>query len=337
MHERLGFGVVGINQRVRRSILAGLAQSRRARLAAIASRDPAKAAQTAKEFDCAAYPSLTALLEDPSVEVVFICTPHHLHHPMALEALAAGKWVVCEKPLAVNVAQAEELVVAAERAGVPTAVNFTYHSLAGHRFVHRLLSERTIGQLRHLHLTYWQARQKLPGAMPTDALFDVGSHLLDLACWWCDAGHAGAIRSIVGQEGGRDDAPPIWTALARTDTGALLSIQADRVTAGWRNGMECRLVGDEGSIDLTYDTDAAEVRLARFGDGSPEGEARVLPIPPDLWVSYEAFPTLHLDRLAAALQGDVDFPDFQYGLRVQRALAAAQASSLEQAFTAVVT
>jgi predicted dehydrogenase len=332
MSDRLGFGVVGINQRVRRSILSGLVKARRARLAAIASRDPEKAAETASEFGCAGYPSLAELLKDSAVDVVFICTPNHLHHPMAIEALVAGKWVVCEKPVATSVAEAAEMVAAANAAGVPTAVNFTYHSLPGHRFVERLLQERTIGQLRHVTLNYWQARQRLPGAKATDALFDVGSHLFDLVHWWCDLGEAGELTAIVSQEGGPDDvpAPPLWTAMARTDRGALVSIQADRIAAGWRNGMDCSLVGDKGTISLRFDTDTAEVRVARFGDGSPEGQLRTIPIPEDLQVSYQDFPAYHIDRLAAALQGDDAFPDFHYGLRVQRALEAAQAAGRER-------
>lgn len=330
-HSPLGFGVVGINQRVRRAILSGLARSQRTRLAAVVSRDPQKAAETAQEFDCAAYTSLAEMLRDPAVQAVFIATPNPLHHPMALDALAAGKMVVCEKPLAMNVAEAEDLVSAAERAGVPTVVNFTYHSLSGHRFVERLLAEGTIGQLRHLSLSYWQARQRLPGAKSTDALFDVGSHLFDLACWWCDLGGAGALSLIASQEGGLADvpAPPLWSAMVRTEQGALVTIQADRVAAGWRNGMDCWLVGDAGTINLLFDTDSAEVRLARFGDGSPEGRLQTIQIPEDLQVSYQDFPGYHVDRLAAALQGDGSYPGFRYGLRVQRALAAAQEAGRE--------
>lgn len=337
MKARLGFGVVGINQRVRRTILSGLVKSPRTRLAAVVSRDAEKAAQTAAELDCAAYTSLTDMLTDPSVEVVFICTPNHLHYPMSLEALAAGRWVVCEKPLATSVAEAEKMVAAAERAGLPTVVNFTYHSLPGHRFVERLLGERAIGQLRHIYLSYWQARQRLPGAKPTDALFDVGSHLFDLACWWSDRGNAGKLSAVVGQEGGPDDvpAPPLWTALGRTDTGALVTIQADRIAAGWRNGMDCWLVGDQGTIALHFDTDTADVRIARFGADTPEGQLRSVPIPLDLQVSYQDFPSFHVSRLAAALQGDDDFPDFRYGLRVQRALEAAQVAGREGRWVAL--
>ncbi len=323
---RLGFGVVGINQRVRRSILAGFGRSRFARLAAVCSRDLEKARQTAEEFGGTPYASFPAMLADPAVEVVFICTPHSLHCPMSLAALSAGKHVVCEKPLALTLAEAEEMVAAAERAGVRTAVNFTYHSLPGHRLIAREITAGTIGTVVHVSLTYWQARQRLPGATPGDALLDIGSHLVDLATWWTAVGGAGEIRAIVSQEGGRDEAPPIWAALARTDRGALVTFQANRVAAGWRNGMECSVVGTDGMLSLVFDTDTAEVRCARFGSGRPEGILSTVPIPADLWVSYHDFPPFHLDRIVRGLRGEEEFPDFRYGLRCQRILDAAQRS-----------
>ncbi|MGH2460385.1 MAG: Gfo/Idh/MocA family protein [Chloroflexota bacterium] len=338
MSERLGIGVVGVNPRIRRTILGGLAGSKRARLAAVVSRDAEKAARTASEFDCAAYTSLAAMLADRSVHVVFVCTPHHLHRPMSLEALAAGTRVICEKPLALSVAEAEDMANAARRTGLATEVNFTYHSLGGHCFVERLLREGAIGRLNHLSLTYWQARQGLPGAKPADALLDVGSHLLDLVCWWAEAGGAGEVNSIVSQEGGRVGAEdrPILTALARTTGGALVSVQANRAAAGWRNGMECVLAGEKGSLALSFDTDAATVRGARFGDSRPEGAFQEMGLPPELQVSYADFPAYHIDRLAAGLQGDLDFPDFAYGLRVQRLLDAARTSIRERRWVDVV-
>ncbi len=331
MSGRLGVGVVGVNQRIRRTILGGIARSKNARLAAVVSRDPAKAAEIAGDLGCAGYTSLAEMLADPTVEAVFVCTPHHLHHPMSIEALAAGKQVICEKPLALTVSEAEEMNVTARRAGRATAVNFTYHSLGGQCFVERLLGEGAVGRLRHVNLTYWQARQGLPDARFADALLDVGSHLLDLVCWWSDAAGAGEVSAIVSQEGGRagDQNQPIWTAMARTAGGTLVSIQANRVAAGWRNGMECVLVGERGSVALSFDTDAVAVRIARYGDGHPEGVFQVIPLPADLQVTYQEFPSYHVDRLVAGLRGEIAFPDFGYGLRVQRLIAAAQASSRE--------
>jgi len=327
---RLGFGVVGVNPRIRRSILTGLRDAHHARLAAVCSRDPAKASQTAAEFGGVGYASFNEMLRDPAVEAVFICTPHGLHRPMALEALAAGKRVVCEKPLSLTLAEADEMADAARRSGMSNAVNFTYHSIAGHRAVARLVGDGAIGSLRQLSLTYYQARQKLPNAPPGDALLEIGSHLIDLASWWCGLGQAGEIQAVSSQEVVDERGQvPIWSSLARTDRDAIVTVQGNRTAAGWRNGMECWLVGDEGTLGFTFDTDSASIRLARFGEGSSEGIFRPVPIPEDLQVSYQDFPRVHVDRLARALLGQESFPDFSHGLRVQRVLEGLRVAARE--------
>lgn len=335
-NQRLGFGVVGVNPRIRRTILGGIAGSARARVAGVCSRDASRAAEAAAEFGGQGYTSLNAMLENPSVDAVFVCTPHALHAPMSLAVLAAGKRIVCEKPLALDVDEAERMVAAAERDGRPTVVNFTYHSLPGQSFVARLLEAGKIGRVTHLDLSYFQGRGALPGVTRADALFDVGSHQLDLATWWLDLGRAGRMTCVVAQEDERDreDAAgrwkPVYHAIGRTDEGALVTLQANRLTAGWRNGMSARLVGEHGSILLDFDTDRVEVKLAHFGDGCPEGVYRAQPLPTDLDVGYAAFPAYHIDRIVAALHGEIPFPDFAYGLWVQRLMDAVRRSSIER-------
>lgn len=323
VQRRLGLGVVGTNPRIRRAILGGIVASSSATLVAICSRDPGRAADAAREYGGSPYNDYNAFLADPAVDAVVICSPHALHYPMSMAALRAGKSVICEKPLTRSVPEADDLCRLAAATGLPTAINFTYHSLPGHRFVARLLSEGAIGGLRHLDLSYWQARQGLPGAPVGDAILDIGAHLLDLATWWTDSAGAGSIASVAGHDdGGSERGVRVWSALARTTAGALLAIGADRLAAGWRNGMVGRLVGDAGCLTLTFDTDVTEVRLARFGDGAAEGVSRVLEIPGEFAVGYREFPGFHIDRLVAALRGQIDFPDFSYGLRIQRLIGA---------------
>ena len=323
VERRLGLGVVGLNSRIRRAILGGIADSATGRVAGVVSRDAEKAAAAALEYGGTPYTDLDAMLLDSAVEGVVICTPHRLHHPMAMSALRAGKSVICEKPLTLTVADAEELSAEAVATGLPTAVNFTYHSLPGHRLVERLLREGAIGAARHLDLSYWQARQGLPDAAPSDVILDVGAHLLDVATWWCDTAGAGPIAAIAGQvEETTVTGARIWTALARTTQRCQVTLAANRLAAGWRNGMIGRLVGDTGCLTLTFDTDQVEVQLAQFGDGSAEGVPRIRAMPADLAVGYREFPSFHVDRLVAALRGEIEFPDFSYGVRIQRLIDA---------------
>src|SRR3954470_4751085 len=98
-----------------------------ARLVGVAASSPQSAERAAAALGAEqAFPSAEALVEAPGVDVVHICTPNHLHVPLAKAALAAGKHVVCEKPIALDAFGASELVEAAAEAGRVAAVPFVY-------------------------------------------------------------------------------------------------------------------------------------------------------------------------------------------------------------------
>ena len=91
----------------------------------IVGSTPERAAEKAKAAALPApYPSFEAMLADPSVDVVHLTTPNHLHHAQVRDTLAAGKHVVCEKPLAMNSEETGELLRLAEASGLVHAVNF---------------------------------------------------------------------------------------------------------------------------------------------------------------------------------------------------------------------
>src|SRR3954471_16829426 len=98
-----------------------------AHLAGVASTSLERAESAADAFGAErACGSARELIADPSIDVLHICTPNHLHVPLAQAALAAGKHVICEKPLALDGASATSLASAAEDAGVQTGVPFVY-------------------------------------------------------------------------------------------------------------------------------------------------------------------------------------------------------------------
>jgi predicted dehydrogenase len=137
------------------------------------------------------YGSLDELLEDDRVEVVHLTTPNYLHHPQVRQVLAAGKHVVCEKPLAITAAESRELVDLAEGAGVVHCTNFMarFYPLAQH--ARALVQDGALGEIWNVHGSYlqdwllrpsdWNWRLEPERGGELRAVGDIGSHWLDLA------------------------------------------------------------------------------------------------------------------------------------------------------------
>ena len=121
------WGVVGCADIAVRKVVPALRASTHGEVLAIASRDERRAATTAGGLGIPrAYGSYDALLADPDVEAVYIPLPNHLHREWTIRAAAAGKHVLCEKPLALTAAEAEEMVDACAAAGVLLMEAFMY-------------------------------------------------------------------------------------------------------------------------------------------------------------------------------------------------------------------
>src|SRR3954465_2770497 len=191
MGEGLRAGIAGTG-------FIGAVHARSARLAgarivavAASTRESAERAATAIRADRAAD-SAEQLVTDPDIDVVHICTPNHLHLPLAEAALAAGKHVVCEKPLALDAAGAQQLVnTAAACEGLQASVPFVYRYYPTVREARERVSNGDTGATRLLHGTYlqawllrpddsnWRVDEQLGGA--SRAFADIGSHWCDLA------------------------------------------------------------------------------------------------------------------------------------------------------------
>ena len=190
MTRELRFGIAGTG-----FIGAVHARSARrvgARLVAVAASSPKSAAAAAAELGAdRAAASAEELVQDPELDVVHICTPNHLHQPLAEAALAAGKHVVCEKPLAVSAAGAERLVSAARESDRQAAVPFVYRFYPTVREARERVRRGGSGTVRLVHGTYlqdwllrpedgnWRVDEALGGE--SRAFADIGSHWCDLA------------------------------------------------------------------------------------------------------------------------------------------------------------
>ena len=111
-----------------------------------------KARQAADEFGIQdAYDSYEALIADDSIDAVYIPLPNHLHREWTLRALRAGKHVLCEKPLALTAAEAEEMAAAAATAGVKLAEAFMYRHHPRYEMIRSVIASGEIGQIRGIH------------------------------------------------------------------------------------------------------------------------------------------------------------------------------------------
>jgi predicted dehydrogenase len=137
-----------------------------------------------------AYPSLEAILDDRDVDVVHVTSPNHLHVPQARAVLAAGKHVVCEKPLAMTAAESASLVEDAERSGRVNAVNFNIRFYPLHQHVRELIAGGGLGDVRFVTGHYfqdwllldtdWNWRLEPDKGGSLRAVGDIGSHWIDL-------------------------------------------------------------------------------------------------------------------------------------------------------------
>lgn len=152
---------------------------------AIVGRDRARTAERAGPLDIPrATDSLSEALDDPEIQLVTVATPPHAHYPVVMEALEAGRHVMCEKPFAKDVAEAREMWKAAEKAGVVHMLGAEFRFEGMQALLRRVVKEGQIGTPLHFLRIYHQ-----PGLQdPDEALSD----------WWEDADRGGGFLGAFG-------------------------------------------------------------------------------------------------------------------------------------------
>ncbi|WP_406728601.1 Gfo/Idh/MocA family oxidoreductase [Streptomyces sp. GD-15H] len=143
-------GVLGCASIAERRVLPALCRAEAVTLAAVASRDPAKAARFAERFGCEAAGGYAGLLDDPGIEAVYLPLPTGLHEKWAERALTAGKHVLVEKPLATGARGAARLFAQAREAGLVLMENLMFVRHSQHRQVAALVESEIIGELREM-------------------------------------------------------------------------------------------------------------------------------------------------------------------------------------------
>jgi predicted dehydrogenase len=149
---KLRWGVLGVAGIAVRKVIPAMQHCKLSEIVAIASRDGAKAAEAAAKLGVArAYGSYEALLADPDIDCIYNPLPNHLHVPWSIRALEAGKHVLCEKPLALNRAEIDQLIAVRDRTGRQAAEAFMVRVHPQWLRAKQLLDEGALGRLRSVH------------------------------------------------------------------------------------------------------------------------------------------------------------------------------------------
>ncbi|MEU6731007.1 Gfo/Idh/MocA family oxidoreductase [Nonomuraea wenchangensis] len=370
----IGVGMVGyafmgrVHSQAWRSVGAFFDLPLAPRMAAICGRSKERTEAAAAQLGwAAAETDWRALIERDDVQIVDICTPGDSHAEIAVAALAAGKHVLCEKPLANTVAEAEAMVRAAAAAppSVKSMVAFNYRRVPAIALARRYVEEGRLGEIRHVRAQYlqdwivdpefplvWRLQKDKAGA---GALGDIGSHIVDAAEYVTGQQVVGVSgltetfvkrRPLAGESAGLGAARAESTGevtvddaalfIGRLSGGALASFEATRFATGRKNAMRLEINGGLGS--LAFDFESMNELWVSEGGG---GFERILVTEPDhpyagAWwppghgLGYEHTFTHEIkDFLEAVATGADPSPSFADGLRVQRVLEAVERSAAD--------
>ncbi|ASK67127.1 dehydrogenase [Brachybacterium avium] len=267
------------------------------------------------------------LVEDPEIDVIDICTPGDSHFEIAMAALAAGKHVLCEKPLANSVEESEQMTAAAIEAraqGTRSICGFSYRRTPALAYARQLVAEGAVGEIRQVRAQYlqdWLSDADAPMTWRLDrdkagsgALGDIGAHIVDLTQWITGqridsvsgtlqtvvptrpaAGTAQGLGGTGDASGERRDVTVDDLALftARFDSGVLGSFEATRMAQGRKNAMRVEINGSAGSIAFDFERmNELEVYDATAPAGR-QGFTRILTTEPEHPYAAHWWPTGH--------------------------------------------
>lgn len=277
--DTLRVGFIGCGFVTRSRHLPALARVREVAAVALADLDPAALDRTGDEWKISRrHRDPLALIEDPEVEAVAICTPAAGHVPLALAALDAGRHVFVEKPLALSLAEADRLAARAATSANRVLVGF---NLRWHRLALRareLLAGAAIGRVRAVRSTFSDPLSSRPGlpewrrrrAQGGGSLLDKGIHHFDL--WRYLLGDEVEVIAATAASAASDDEVAVVTARARSGAELTALVMDTSAVAN-----EMTLYGDTGSLHLDfYRSDGLELRSAAELPGAPIARLRRL-------------------------------------------------------------
>jgi len=258
MSEKLNWGVMGNATIARVCVIPAIQKSRNGTVRALASRSPQGAAEVSRKNSIQqVYGDYQALIEDPAIEAIYIPLPNHLHAEWTVKTLAAGKHVLCEKPLACNVRQAETMAAAAQSADRLLMEAFMYRFHPRSRQIRKRVSAGEIGAPRLIRSTFCfrmaakdyenPHNARLKPEMGGGALLDVGCYSVSVARWIYGAEPLQVQCQACYHPGGVDLHA---TGMLKFDNDCLATLEASFLTALQQT---FNVVGEKGAVELPHD------------------------------------------------------------------------------------
>ena len=255
------------------------------RMVAICGRDEAGVKEAAEQLGWEGYETdYQALIARDDIQLVDVSSPGDTHKEVVLAALAAGKHVICEKPLANTLAEAREMLEAARKAGTVAVVNYNYRRVPAVQFAKKLIEDGAIGEIRHWRAVYlqdwildpefplvWRLKKESAGS---GALGDIAAHITDLGMYLVGpiaevvgtlstfikerpvataSGGGAGLTAAAGREMGEVTVDDATTFLARFASGATGTFEATRLAPGRRNFNSFEINGAKGSISFNLE------------------------------------------------------------------------------------
>jgi len=250
--QRLGWGVIGIGNIVQGTIAPAMVAEPECDLVAAVSRDQGRADDFAAKFGASyAYTDYEEMLANPEVEAVFIATPNAQHAEQVVTAAQARKHVLCDKPLAIDVAGAERALRACRDAGVKLGVNFHYRHLPWVHDVTRMIGEGVIGEVKVVHLEVgsgtrnydnWRADPQMAGL---GSVHNVGIHGLDFLRVILDSEPI-EVMAMFDHAPGSGSVEMLALVMLRFENGAIVYSNLNETIANPQN--DIAIYGSEGRI-----------------------------------------------------------------------------------------
>ncbi len=268
----LHWGILGAGKIAERQMVSAIVQASEQQLVAVMRRDLTQARTFATQHGVPhAHDSVAALVADRAVNAVYVATPPYLHAAHTIQAAEQGKHVLCEKPLALNTTQAQQMIDACRANGVLLMVCYYQRYNTRHQQIKALIQGGAIGQLTAVRMNFsdyfppapgfWHHNPAISGGGP---LLDLGTHCIDLLHYLC--GPITAVMAMVDTLAAVSPVEDTATLLLRLANGAQAVITSHWSTANFEpqqsNGLEiCGTTGTIQAAPIQAKDSAGSLRL----------------------------------------------------------------------------